>query len=114
MAMTRMMVAGMRGTPADKPSQERDPSQVAALVALLCHDDCPTSGETFNAGMQRYSRFVIVENDGYLHPDFEVAPEDVLAHWDEVMDLSQPRVVPDVFAWGETHFAMMRSHRASG
>jgi NAD(P)-dependent dehydrogenase (short-subunit alcohol dehydrogenase family) len=113
LAMTRMMVAGMQGTPADKPSEERDPRQVAALVALLCHNDCPTSGEMFNAGMQRYSRFVIAENDGYLHPTFTATPEDVLAHWDEVMDMSQPRVVTDVFGWGEAHFAMMRAHRAA-
>jgi NAD(P)-dependent dehydrogenase (short-subunit alcohol dehydrogenase family) len=113
MAMTRMMQAGMQGTPADRPSGERDPGHVAALVALLCHDDCPSSGETFNAGMQRFSRFVIAENDGYLHPDFDVAPEDVLAHWDQVMDMDQPRIVTDVFDWGEAHFAMMRAHRAS-
>jgi NAD(P)-dependent dehydrogenase (short-subunit alcohol dehydrogenase family) len=113
MAMTRMMVAGMQSSPADKPAEERDPRQVAPLVALLCHDDCPTSGETFNAGMQRFSRFVIAENDGYLHPGFAVEPEDVLAHWDDIMDMSRPRVVTDVFAWGETHFAMMRAHRKS-
>jgi NAD(P)-dependent dehydrogenase (short-subunit alcohol dehydrogenase family) len=113
LAMTRMMAAGMGGTPAERPTGDRDPHHVAALVALLCHDACPTSGETFNAGMQRFSRFVIAENDGYLHPGFEVAPEDVLAHWDEIMDLSHPRVITDVFDWGEKHFAMMRAHRDS-
>jgi NAD(P)-dependent dehydrogenase (short-subunit alcohol dehydrogenase family) len=113
MAMTRMMAAGGRGAAADARSEERDPCQVAALVAVLCHDGCPTSGEAFNAGMRRYSRFVIAENDGYLHPDFAVSPEDLVANWGQVMDMSQPRIVSDVLAWGKTHFAMMRTHPTS-
>jgi NAD(P)-dependent dehydrogenase (short-subunit alcohol dehydrogenase family) len=112
MAMTRMMAAGMQGTPAEAPAGDRDPGLVAALVALLCHDDCPTTGEAFNAGMRRFSRFVIAEADGYVHSDNDVSPEDVLAHWDEVMDVSSPRIVPDTFAWGEAHFALLRSHPA--
>jgi NAD(P)-dependent dehydrogenase (short-subunit alcohol dehydrogenase family) len=109
MAMTRMMAAGMKGTPADEPAEERDPALVAPLVALLCHDDCPTSGETFNAGMRRFSRLVIAESDGYLHDGEEVSPEDVLSHWDEVMDPSRLRIVRDTFSWAEAHFALLRS-----
>lgn len=105
-------MTGDGAAPADEPSGERDPALVAPLVALLCHDDCPTTGETFNAGMRRFSRFVITESDGYLHQGKEVSPEDVLSHWDEVMDLSRPRVVPDTFSWGETHFALLRSQGA--
>ena len=111
MGMTRMMVAGMKGTPADVPGDERDPALVAPLVALLCHDDCPTTGETFNAGMRRYSRFVIAESDGYLHQGRDVSPEDVLAHWDEIMDASSLRIVPDSMSWGEAHFALLRSRQ---
>ena len=109
MAMTRMMVAGMRGSPAAVTGDERDPALVAPLVALLCHDDCPTTGETFNAGMRRFSRFVIAESDGYLHAGQEVSPEDVLMHWDEIMDASRLRVLPDSMSWGEAHFALLKS-----
>ncbi|MDI1288852.1 MAG: hypothetical protein PSX37_02730, partial [bacterium] len=75
--------------------------------ALLCHDLCPTSGEFFNAGMHRYSRFAIVENEGFVHPGGVVEPEDILADWDRVMDLGDPRVTPDVAGWGEAHFALL-------
>jgi NAD(P)-dependent dehydrogenase (short-subunit alcohol dehydrogenase family) len=113
MAMTRMMVAGMRGVRPDDPAYDRDPALVAPLVAVLCHDDCPATGETFNAGMRRFSRFVIAESDGYLHKDKQVAPEDVLSHFDEIMDTSCLRVVPDSMSWGETHFALLRSGGAA-
>jgi NAD(P)-dependent dehydrogenase (short-subunit alcohol dehydrogenase family) len=109
MAMTRMMAAGMKGTPADEPADERDPGLVAPLVALLCHDRCPVTGEAFNAGMRRFSRFVIAESEGYLHSGADVSPEDVLSHWDEVMDPSRLRIVTDTFDWAEAHFGLLRS-----
>jgi NAD(P)-dependent dehydrogenase (short-subunit alcohol dehydrogenase family) len=113
MGMTRMMVAGTRGIPIAEPPDERDPALVAPLVALLCHDDCPTTGEAFNAGMRRYSRFVIAENDGYVHAGREPSPEDVLANWDAVMDASQLRITPDSMKWGEAHWSLLRSRGAA-
>jgi len=113
MAMTRMMAAGMNRTRAERPSDDRDPGLVAPLVALLCHADCPVTGEAFNAGMRRYSRFVIAESDGYLHPSGDVSPEDVQAHWGEVADPSQLRVVTDTFDWGEVHFGLLRARGAA-
>ena len=114
MAMTRMMVAGMGETPAGEPPDERDPRLVAPLVALLCHEYCPTSGETFNAGMRRFSRFVIAESDGYLHDGGPLSPEALMSHWDEVMDLSNTRIVTDTYGWGEYHFALLARRRAGG
>jgi NAD(P)-dependent dehydrogenase (short-subunit alcohol dehydrogenase family) len=108
MAMTRMMAVGMRAAPpGSEAADERDPALVAPLVAVLCHEDCPATGEAFNAGMNRFSRFVIAENNGYLHDGAPAAPEDVLSHWAEVMDMAKPRIVPDTFAWGEAHFALL-------
>jgi NAD(P)-dependent dehydrogenase (short-subunit alcohol dehydrogenase family) len=108
MAMSRMMQAGMRNAPASAAlAEDRDPRYVAPLVAILCHDDCPTTGEMFNAGMRRYSRFVLAESDGYLHPSDDISPEDLLTHWSEVMDVSSFRVVTDTLSWGEHHFALL-------
>ena len=44
MAMTRMMNA-RSGDPEVPDVPERDPSLVAPLVAILCHESCPVSGE---------------------------------------------------------------------
>jgi NAD(P)-dependent dehydrogenase (short-subunit alcohol dehydrogenase family) len=107
MAMSRMMAAGMRNATAGAELQERDPRYVAPLVALLCHEDCPTTGEMFNAGMRRFSRFVIAESDGYLATGDDVTPEQVLANWDRIVDMSKPRVVVDTFSWGDHHFALL-------
>ena len=108
MAMSRMMQAGMRNAPPSAAlADDRDPRYVAPLVAVLCHDDCPTTGEMFNAGMRRYSRFVLAESDGYLHSAADVSPEEVVAHWDEIMDVSDFRVVTDTLSWGENHFALL-------
>jgi NAD(P)-dependent dehydrogenase (short-subunit alcohol dehydrogenase family) len=111
MAMSRMMQAGMKNGPAAAAlADDRDPQYVAPLVAILCHDVCPTSGETFNAGMRRFSRFVIAESDGYVHPSADVSPEEVLGHWAQVMDVSDFRVVTDTMSWSERHFALVAGH----
>ncbi|MBM3595466.1 MAG: SDR family NAD(P)-dependent oxidoreductase [Alphaproteobacteria bacterium] len=49
---------------------------VSPLVALLCHEACPVSGELFVAGGGRIARTVIGETRGWIDPDMTV--EDVL------------------------------------
>lgn len=86
MAMTRMMAAGagMAGEPPQDPV--RSPQLVAPLVAVLCHDLCPTTAETYVSGMRRMSTLFIAENAGYTHTGLDLSPEDVLDHWSEVID----------------------------
>lgn len=64
------------------------PSLVSPLVALLCHESCAVSGETFLAGGRRQARVFLAETEGYFHPGAEVTPETVAEHWGEVMDES--------------------------
>lgn len=49
---------------------------VSPLVALLCHEACPVSGELFVSGGGRIARTVIGETRGWIDPDMTV--EDVL------------------------------------
>ncbi len=108
MAMTRMMAAGMTTrTDEDASRHDRSPELVSPLVALLCHDLCPTTGEFFNAGMHRYSRFAIVENNGFFPPAGPVEPEQLLAEWDSVMDLGNPRVIENIVDWAAVHFGLL-------
>lgn len=97
MAMTRMMNqhTGNPDVPADP---DRDPSMVAAMVALLCHPDCPVNGETFIAGMRRYSRMFIAESVGYTASSQTVSPEELLERWETINDISQPILLTGTMA----------------
>lgn len=98
MGMTRMMNAraGHGRIPADP---ERDPSLVAPLVAILCHDDCAVNGETYISGMRRVTRLFIAETRGYTHPDLGLTPEHLLRNWETINDPSLQALCTDTVAW---------------
>ena len=98
MAMTRMMNAHT-GDALVPDDPQRDPSLVAPLVALLCHQECPVSGEAFMSGMRRTARLFLAETEGYTHPSLNLTPEDLLAHWAEITDVSSQHLTPDVHTW---------------
>lgn len=100
MAMTRMMNQHT-GNPEVPADPDRAPSMVAALVALLCHPDCPVNGETYIAGMRRYSRMFIAETVGYTASSQAVSPEEVREHWPEINDLSQHLLLTGTMAQAE-------------
>ena len=55
------------------PFAERlDPRLVAPVVAWLCHEDCPVSGEVFAVGGGRVSRFFTGLTTGYFDPELTV------------------------------------------
>ena len=63
------------------------PELVAPLVAYLCHEDCPVSGEIYAAGGGRFSRIFIATTEGYVHADApSPTPEDVAANWAAIND----------------------------
>lgn len=97
MAMTRMM--GHRPTDHSPAAADRAPALVSPLVAVLCHESCPTTGETFMAGMRRISRLYIAESPGYLHPGLDLTPETVLDRWDRILDITGQELLPDTASW---------------
>lgn len=74
MATTRMMSTGMGLGDQVPDVADRAPALVAPLVALLCHESCPVTGETFVCGMRRVSRLFIAESNGYTHPGTDLTP----------------------------------------
>ena len=58
------------------------PSLVAPIVAWLCHEECPVTGEIYSAAGGRISRFFIGLTEGYYNPNLTL--EDVRDHFDEV------------------------------
>jgi NAD(P)-dependent dehydrogenase (short-subunit alcohol dehydrogenase family) len=67
------------------------PDRVAPLVAVLAHESCPSTGETFTAGGNRAARVVLSVVPGYQSP--HLTPEDLSDHWAEVVDTTR-QVIP--------------------
>jgi NAD(P)-dependent dehydrogenase (short-subunit alcohol dehydrogenase family) len=61
------------------------PASIAPLVALLVHRSCPAQGEAIQVGGGRQARVLLTTSEGWQSPDTLPSPEDILAHWDEVM-----------------------------
>ncbi|MFC4944217.1 SDR family NAD(P)-dependent oxidoreductase [Pseudonocardia sp. GCM10023141] len=83
------------------------PSLVAPLVALLCHESCAVTGETFLAGGRRQARLYLAETPGYVHPGVDLTPEDVAAHWAEVLDTDGAMVPTDTLSWLDMNAARL-------
>lgn len=111
LALTRMMRHGQENgsTSATGADQDRRPELVSALVAVLAHESCPSTGEMFLGGMRRYARFAITETDGYVHGDEEVTPETVLAAWPRITDQSTAVAVGATPEWSARNARILRS-----
>jgi AhpD family alkylhydroperoxidase len=73
---------------------------VAAGALLMMHETCPVTGKIFNVGTGRVGEVFVGVTRGYVSPDGELAPEDVLDHFDEVRDISESNVPVDIGAHG--------------
>jgi hypothetical protein len=51
------------------------------------------------SGMRRTTRLSLAETEGYTHPSLDLTPEDLLAHWPEINDLSRQHLTPDTLTW---------------
>jgi hypothetical protein len=78
-----LTAAGGVGEQVTHPSL--DPSRVATTVALLAHERCLSTGETFQASGTHVSRTFLGETAGLQIPG-EVSPGLLLEHWVSVMD----------------------------
>lgn len=59
------------------------PDRVAPMVAYLCHESCPVTGEIFFASAGRYARNVVIETAGYRNPEATI--EDIATHVGTIM-----------------------------
>jgi NAD(P)-dependent dehydrogenase (short-subunit alcohol dehydrogenase family) len=86
------------------------PELVAPVVGWLAHESCSVSGEILTAIAGRVARVAVVESAGVYHPAWTV--DDVGARIDQILDLTEPLVVPVVPDGHNAHighsFAMAR------
>jgi NAD(P)-dependent dehydrogenase (short-subunit alcohol dehydrogenase family) len=98
-AATRLAGGNDDGTSGEGVLDGSTPALVSPLVALLCHESCQVSGETFVSGGRRHARLFVAETEGYVHPDTNVTPEVVSEHWTQIMDESDHYIPADTSAW---------------
>lgn len=83
-----------------EPPADMAPELVAPLVAYLCHEHCPVSGEIYAAGGGRFSRLFIAATEGVVPGgDGPVSVEDVAANWDAINDDTNFYVPADLPGW---------------
>ncbi len=73
-------------------AERLDPALVSPIVAWLCHEDCPVSGEVYSAAGGRIARFFVGLTKGYYNPKLSL--EDVRDHFEEIRD-QDGYIVPD-------------------
>jgi AhpD family alkylhydroperoxidase len=97
-------------------SRANSPAHLVAAGALfMMHESCPVTGKIFNIGAGRVGEVFVGVTRGYVSPDGELAPEDVLGHFDEVRDISGSNVPVDIGAHGSWVRSMLadRADRAN-
>jgi NAD(P)-dependent dehydrogenase (short-subunit alcohol dehydrogenase family) len=78
-ARTRM-TADLLGPLADKVG----PELVSPIVAWLCHDECPVTGEIYSAAGGRIARYFVGLTPGYYNADLTM--EDVRDNFEQIRD----------------------------
>ena len=91
-----------------EPPADMAPELVAPLVAYLCHEDCPVSGEIYAAGGGRFSRIFIATTEGYV-PSGDPTPEDVAANWAAINDEAGYSVPADLPDWAAKYMKHLPS-----
>ena len=101
-ASTRM--AGPCGDDAG-PHDPMAPELVAPMVAYLCHEDCPVTGEIYVAGAGRFARMFLATTPGVVLDGGDDRPpsvEDVAANFVAIGDESAYTVPRDLEDWSAT------------
>lgn len=60
------------------------PASIAPIAAVLCHPDCPSTGEIFQAGGGWFARVALTMCEGWSTSTGELSAEALLNHWEEV------------------------------
>jgi NAD(P)-dependent dehydrogenase (short-subunit alcohol dehydrogenase family) len=81
------------------------PEYVSAVVALLCHEQCPVTGDAFAVAGGRVARVLFAENEGYVKSGLTM--EDVRDHMGEILDT---RTLTPFASYAESVGALMKAH----
>ena len=113
--MSKALVGGLDVAPEDAGREDLVPvapalarlkaERVTPMVVALAHREVSCSGQLMCAWGGQYSRASVFMNRGWIDRGDETTAEDVLAHWEEINDLSKVRDAGvDCFAHGSSNF----------
>ena len=71
--------------------EKLQPEYVSALVTYLASEQFDDSGAVYATGGGYYSRVAIVEGQGVGIDSEKVSPEEIVANWDKINDMSKAR-----------------------
>jgi NAD(P)-dependent dehydrogenase (short-subunit alcohol dehydrogenase family) len=87
-------------------AQRQTPERVTPMVVVLTHRSCPCTSQILNAWGGQYSRTTVTINRGWVDHEGSCTAEDVVTHWDEIVDQSTAEdPEPDAFAFAAANFA---------
>ena len=78
------------------------PEKVSAFVAYLCSRELDFAGEVFNVGGGRVARLAVFDNEGMFDPG--ITPEIVGENISAIRDMSEPTIIPSLWAQTERYF----------
>jgi NAD(P)-dependent dehydrogenase (short-subunit alcohol dehydrogenase family) len=81
---------------------ERSASVVSAVVGWLCHPDCTSSGEFFNALAGQVSRLSFASSVGISNPNLSI--ESVRDQFSSIMEAPTTEPLPAIFDGDLSHF----------
>jgi NAD(P)-dependent dehydrogenase (short-subunit alcohol dehydrogenase family) len=89
-------------------SEAHSPAHLVAAGALwLMHESCPVTGRTFASGSGRVAEVVLGVTRGYVAPNGDLEPEDVLEHLDVVRDRTDEIVPIDMYDYSSWHHKLV-------
>jgi NAD(P)-dependent dehydrogenase (short-subunit alcohol dehydrogenase family) len=103
----------LRGERPPGPPPHLEPELVAPMVAYLAHESCPVSAGIYTAGGGRFARLYVAATDGYLHPDFAPAIEDVAANWAAINDEAGYYVPTSTLGWSARYMSHLYGKESS-
>jgi NAD(P)-dependent dehydrogenase (short-subunit alcohol dehydrogenase family) len=88
-----------------KVMERMTPEKVSPIVIVLTHRTCPCTSQILNAQAGQYGRSTVTINRGWIDYTGTATAEDVVAHWDEIIDQSTAEdPEPDTFAYAARNF----------
>lgn len=85
----------------ERATEMMKPERVSPMITVLTHPTCPLNGQVLCSWGGWYGRFGVTLNSGWVERKDVATAEDLVAHWDEIIDESSARDAGlDAFAHG--------------
>lgn len=99
-ALAPVAATRLTGAPGEDDAGVLSPARIAAIIPLLCHAQCPASGEIIQAGGGWFARVQVAVTEGWVAGADELNAEAIRDHWSAIRD-GETTEVADALAIGD-------------